>query len=75
MCNISIRLITIVLNLHGIEPTFFELDSWSPGGGFYSYYNLQCIKLEKKERMQEKNQFYAYNKHLTRFLKMCSIPY
>ena len=62
------------LNSNGIEPTFLELDSWSPKGGFYSYYNLQYIRLDKGKKIQDKNKFYAYKKHLTQFLKMGSIP-
>ena len=26
--------VPMVLNPHGIEPTFLKLDSWSPGAGF-----------------------------------------
>ena len=45
-------------------------------GGFYSYYNLQCIELDKENRIQEeKNQFSAYKTHLTQFLKMVSISF
>ena len=33
----------MVLNPHGIEPTFLKL-------GFYSYYILQCIKLDKERK-------------------------
>ena len=42
--------VPMVLNQHGIEPTFLELDSWSPGTGFIPIisYNLQCIKLDKE---------------------------
>ena len=35
--------VPMVLNPYGIEPTFLELNR-----GFYSYYNLQCIKLDKE---------------------------
>ena len=62
----------MVLNLHGFEPTFFKLDSWSPGAGFIQY-NLQFIKIDK-EKCKKKNMFYAYKKYLTQFLKICSIP-
>ena len=39
------------------------------GGGFYSYYNLKCIKLDKGKKNSRKNKFYAYQKHLMQFLK------
>ena len=40
---------------HGIEPTFLKLDLWSPGAGFIPIIpNLQCIKLDKENRNQEK---------------------
>ena len=37
-------MVPMVLNSHGIEPNFLKLDSW-----FYSYYNLQCIELDKEK--------------------------
>ena len=40
----------MVLNPNGIEPTFLKLDSWSPGAGFYSCYNFQCIELDKERK-------------------------
>ena len=47
--NINCNTFSVVLNPHGIEPTFFKLYLWSQGGrGSYSYYNLQCIKLDKE---------------------------
>ena len=47
------------------------------GGGFYSYYNLQYIKLDKEEKNQErkKNSFTHTKKHLTQFLEMGSISF
>ena len=54
----------MVLNPHGIEPTFLKLDSWSPGAGYYFYYNLQCIKLDKERNDLRKKSFYAYKEHL-----------
>ena len=38
-------------------------------GGFYSYYNLQCIELDKERKNVRKKKFNAYKKHLTQFLK------
>ena len=32
------------------------------GGGFYSYYNLQCIKLDKENRIQEKKSVLGIQK-------------
>ena len=65
----------MVLNLNGIEPSFLN---WIRGrrGRVFSYYNLQCIKLDKgKKNSRKKNQFYAYKKQLTQFLKMGSFPF
>ena len=44
---------------HGIEPKrdwTHSLKIWFvvAGGGFYSYYKLQCIKLDKEKIIQEK---------------------
>ena len=46
------------------------------GGGFYSYYNHQCIKLDKEKTYSivKKVKFYSIQKDLTRFLKMGWIP-
>ena len=67
---------------HGIEPKrdlthFLKIRFVVAGGRFYSYFKLQCIKLDKENRFQEeeKNQFYAYRKNFTPFLKMGSIPF
>ena len=66
---------------HGIEPKrdwthFLKIRIVVAGGGFYSYFKLQCIKLDKeKKNLREKNQFYAYKKHLRQFLKMGSVPF
>ena len=64
---------------HGIVPKrdwthFLKIGFMVAGGGFYSYYNLEGIKLDKGKKIKKKNQFYAYKKHLTQFLKMDSIP-
>ena len=40
----------MVLNPIGIEPTFVIA-----GGGFYSYYNIQCTKLDKESKNLKKN--------------------
>ena len=65
----------MVLNPNGIELTYLKIGFVVAGGGFYSYYNFQCIKLDKEKRILEKKQFYAYKKYLTQFLKMGSIPF
>jgi hypothetical protein len=45
------------------------------GGEFYSFYNLQCIKLDKERKYARKKiSFYAYKKHSSQFFKMGSIP-
>ena len=44
----SYMTVPMVLNPNGIEPTFLKLDSC-----FFSYYDLQCIELDKENRIQE----------------------
>ena len=51
----------MVFNSHWIEPTFFGFVV--TGGGFFSYYNLQCIKLDKRIKNLRKKSV------LTQFLK------
>ena len=63
---------------HGIEPkrdwpTFLKLDLWSLGAGFIPIITSNVLNLIKKKNSRKKNQFYAYKKHLTQFLKMGSI--
>ena len=65
---------------HGIEPKrdwthFLKIRFVVAGGGFYSYYNLQCIKLDKEKRILEKKSVLCIQKHLTQFLKMGSVPF
>ena len=49
----------------GIQPTrdsthFLKIGFVVAGGGFYSYYNHQCIKLDKeKKNYKKKIMFYA----------------
>ena len=52
----------MVLNPHGVEPTFLKIGFLVAGGGFYSYYNLKCIKLDKEERMYEQNSVLCIQK-------------
>ena len=61
------------MNPHGIEPNFLKIEFVVAGAGFYSYYNLQRIKLDK-ERKNERKKALCIQKHLTQFLKMGSIP-
>ena len=44
----------MVLNPHGIEPTFLKYDSWSPGAGFIPIIII-CIKLDKDRINGRKN--------------------
>ena len=75
-------LIICVLNYgsHGIEPKrdwthFLQIGLVVAGGVFYSYYNLQCIKLDKeKKEFKKKISFMHKKKHSMQFLKMGSIP-
>jgi len=61
----------MVLNPREIELTFLKLDLLSLG--FNSYYNLQCIELDKVEKnVRRKFKFCAYKKIDT--LKNGSIP-
>ena len=55
--------VPMVLNQNGIKPTFFKLVSWSPGA-FYSYYNLQCIKLDKGKRIQKIKISFMHTKNI-----------
>ena len=43
----------MVLNPHGIKPTFLKLNSWSPGAGFISSKNVL-------KKCEGKKKFYAY---------------
>ena len=36
------------LHPHGIAPTFFKLDSWSPGAGFIPIISTKGIDQKKK---------------------------
>ena len=40
----------MVLNPHGIEPTFFKLDSWSQGAGFIPIITSNVSKLDKERK-------------------------
>ena len=44
------NIVTMVLNPHGIEPNFLKLNFVVDWGGFYSYYNLKCIRLDKERK-------------------------
>jgi hypothetical protein len=45
---LSLKPQCMVLIPHGIQPTYLKFNLCSLGAGFYSYYNLQYIKLDKK---------------------------
>ena len=62
--------VPMVLNLNGIEPTFFKLDSWSPGAGF-----IPIITFNILNYIKEKKSVLCIKKHLTQCLKMGSIPF
>ena len=70
-------------DFHGIQTTrdwthFLKIRFVVAEGGFYSYYDLQCIKLDKECK---KKKFYAYKKLLTQFFQnglnpvLCTIPH
>ena len=59
-------MVPMVLNPHGIEPTFLEIDSWSPREGFIPIITSSVLYWMNTERMLKK-KFYAYNEHLTQF--------
>ena len=63
----------MVLNPHGIGPTFLKLDSWSLVMGF-SYYNHKIILSEKGRKNVRKKIVSCIQKDLTNFQKMGSIP-
>ena len=54
-----------------IVPTFLKLDSWSQGAGFIPIITSNILNYI----YEEKKQFYAYQNHLTQFLKMGSISF
>ena len=59
---------------HGIEPKrdwthFLKIGFVVAGSGFYSYYNLQCIKLDKENRIQEKKSFLCKQKTFNALFK------
>ena len=76
-----VSILIIFKGSHGIEPKrdrthFLKIGFVVAWGGCYSYYKLQCIKLDKENRIQEKkNSFIRTKKHLTQFLKMGSTPF
>ena len=59
----------------GIAPTrncthFLKIRFVVAGGGFYSYYNHQCIRLDKEgENCEKKVKFYSIQKDLTQLKK------
>ena len=57
---------------HGIEPTLSNLICDLIQRQFYSYYNLQCIKIDKERKNVRKKKSFM-QKHLTQFFKMGSI--
>ena len=59
----------MVLNTNGIEPTFLKIGFAVAGGGLYSYYNHQCIKLYKEKRIQEKKSVLCLQKTFNAVLK------
>ena len=70
LCRLTAYIIKYRLGSHGIEPTFLKLYSGLPGACFFSYYYLQCIKLDKRiNNVRKTNQFYAYKILLIKFKK------
>ena len=57
----------MVLNPHGIEPSFLRLDSWLPGEGFIPIISSNVLNYTYKEKRMLK-------KVLKYILKMGSIP-
>ena len=56
-------MVPMVFNPNVIEPTLL-IGFMVAGDGFYSYYKLQCIKLDKERNIVRKNQFYEYKKNI-----------
>ena len=57
----------VILGSHGIEPIrdlthFLKIGFVVAGGGFYSYHNLVCIKLDKEKRILEKKNSFMHIK-------------
>ena len=44
------RMVTMVLNPNRIEPTFFKLDSWTPGAGFIPISTSNILNYVKKKK-------------------------
>ena len=51
--QLTLNAVSMVLNPRGIEPTF-EKKCVFAGGGFYSYYDPQHIKLDKERKNVQK---------------------
>ena len=54
----------MVLNPHGIEPTFLRLNWWSPGAGFIpiiTYNVLNCIQKKNVKEISFMHKKYIYH--------------
>ena len=54
----------MVLNPNGIEPTFLNLDSWSPGAGFIPIITSNVLNWMKEIRIQEKKISFMHTKNI-----------
>ena len=67
-------MVPIVFNPNVIEPILL-IGFMVAGGGFYSYYKLKCIKLDKARNIVRKLSVLWIQKTFNTILKMGSIPY
>ena len=55
-------MVPMVLNPNGIEPTFLNLDSWSPGAGFIPIITSNVYKLDKGKNNSRKKISFMHTK-------------
>ena len=49
--NYQLIMVHLVLHPHGIEPTFLNFDSWSPGADFSPFISTKGINQIKKGKL------------------------
>ena len=62
-------MVHLVLHTHGIEPTFFKFDSWSPEAGFISIISTKGINQIKKGKLYKKNFSFMHTKRFNTLFK------
>ena len=59
----------MILNPHGIEPTFLKSDSWSPGAGFIPIITYNIIKSDKERNNVRKKSVLCIQKTFNTIFK------